>query len=387
MLTPLPAETDLPPQIGDLLAAISGDAAKSTSPGPKRKAEDDLRGSAVKKAAALPNGSSRPSTDSSGSLPRLPAKSSTVVNSRPGLVSRPTANSDNAGLKKNLSTPAKTGSAPKTTSTGKSLSTSATGSRSQSSEAPKKGSFAEIMARAKAAQDVRMSLGKIQHKTIERGMTMKERKEMRAEESRTVRKGAKPTTSKWKMEQQGKLPPRNGSSGLSTSRAGAGNGSLSKAAPTARPPKKAPVVEEKKVKKAATATTGYTGTARPRPSANKSGASSSRPGSDSKSDARPRYGGALAPPRRRRDDYDEDLDDFIEYDDEEEEPGYGRGRGYDSMEEDESDMEAGMSDIDEEERHADFHARREDQEQEALERRLKREKEERKRHFSRNAGR
>lgn len=69
------------------------------------------------------------------------------------------------------------------------------------------------------------------------------------------------------------------------------------------------------------------------------------------------------------------MDDFIEYDDEE--PGYGQGGGYDSAEE--SDMEAGMSDIDEEERRAEFQARREDQMQEALEKKLKREKEERRR--------
>lgn len=77
------------------------------------------------------------------------------------------------------------------------------------------------------------------------------------------------------------------------------------------------------------------------------------------------------------------MDDFIEYDDEEDVgPGYGLGppRRYDSMdEEDESDMEAGLTDVEEEERRAAAIARREDMEQEALEKRLKREKEEKKR--------
>lgn len=78
------------------------------------------------------------------------------------------------------------------------------------------------------------------------------------------------------------------------------------------------------------------------------------------------------------------MDDFI-VDDEEEpaQPGYGGGGPryrYDSYDE-ESDMEAGLTDIEDEEQVADRQARREDLEQEALEKRLKREKEERRRRF------
>ena len=146
--------------------------------------------------------------------------------------------------------------------------------------------------------------------------------------------------------------------------------------------KKAPTVEEKKPKKAALATTGYTGTARtrvgrPSPKPNGSRSTTHSAATPHPRD-KPRYGGALSGSRQYEEE-DDDMDDFIEYD-EEEEPGYGRGHGgrYNSADE-ESDMEAGMSDIDQEERRAEYHARREDQEEEALERRLKRDKEERKR--------
>lgn len=187
--------------------------------------------------------------------------------------------------------------------------------------------------------------------------------------------------------------------------AGAGAGAASRPSRTSTPsrdPAKAPVprnslagsaamnakktapAEEKKVKKAALATTGYTGTARPRPGASTSSkpGATSRPGSEAQSRDRPRYGGPLSTSRRRHEE-DEDLDDFIVDDeDDEEDPGYGHGRQYryDSYDE-ESDMEAGISDIEDEEQQADRYARREDMEQEALEKRLKREKEERKRKF------
>lgn len=124
------------------------------------------------------------------------------------------------------------------------------------------------------------------------------------------------------------------------------------------------------------ATTGYTGTARPRPGAKPSQSGSSltsqRSGGSRLGSG---YGGGLSA-RKRRDDYDDELDDFIEYDDEEDDPYGGRPR-YDSYD-DESDMEAGLTDIDEEERRAEMLARKEDQEQEALELRLKQEKERRK---------
>lgn len=202
---------------------------------------------------------------------------------------------------------------------------------------------------------------------------MKERKELKAEETRQLKKGARPA----------QPAIRNGQTALA-SRPAASTASQ-RAAPPSKPGSKPSTVqgksapgsggEEKKVKKAALATTGYTGTARPRPGANPSQSGSSLSQKSGGSRLGSRYGGGLSS-RKRRDDYDDELDDFIEYDDEEEDPYGGRPR-YDSYD-DESDMEAGLTDIDEEERRAEMLARKEDQEQEALELRLKREKERRK---------
>jgi len=142
--------------------------------------------------------------------------------------------------------------------------------------------------------------------------------------------------------------------------------------------------EPKKIKKAALATTGYTGTARPRPGtpANAKSGATSRPSAGVRPRDKPRYGGPLSGSRNRYDE-DDDLDDFIVDDeDEEQQPGYGNpGRYQYYSDEEESDMEAGISDIEDEEQRAERQARREDMEQEALERRLKQEKEERRRRF------
>jgi len=194
---------------------------------------------------------------------------------------------------------------------------------------------------------------------------MRERKEMKAEEAKKSRQLAR---------QQGTgrgvaaAAPARGSINGKTQR------SVTPSAPSSSKGKAGqPVTEEKKVKKAALATTGYTGTARPRP-----GASTTKPGVTNRPSAEPKlrekprhgggYGGSYS--SRRDDDYDEELDDFIDYDDEEEEAGYGRQVDYES----ESDMEAGLTDLETEERRAELEARREDREQEALERRLKEEK-------------
>lgn len=228
------------------------------------------------------------------------------------------------------------------------------------------------MARAKANSAVRESFGKIQHKTIEKGPTMRERKEQKAEESRLSKKGVRPQ-------------PQSRNGMTVSSRVGATSANNRSLPPSKSTSKSttirgktgaSPVSEEKKVKKAALATTGYTGTARPRP-----GAKPSKPGAVALPErvapgGGARYGGALTG-RKRYDDYDEEMDDFIDYDDEEEVDPRAKPRyGY-ADEEDESDMEAGLTDIDEEERRAEMVARKEDQEQEALEMKLKREKERR----------
>jgi hypothetical protein len=233
------------------------------------------------------------------------------------------------------------------------------------------------MARAKANSEQRESLGKIQHKTVERTLTMKERKEMKAEEARKARMEARKVAT-------GRAGPTSVPSRDAAKTSGPRNGLPSAPARA----KKTPPVEEKKVKKAALATTGYTGTARPRPGASTPGkpGAASRPGSETRPRERARYGGPLSAPRSRYEE-DDEMDDFIVDDEEEEEePDYGTGQRYryDSYD-DESDMEAGISDIEDEEQRAERQARREDLEQEALEKRLKQEKEERRRRLLNSA--
>lgn len=130
---------------------------------------------------------------------------------------------------------------------------------------------------------------------------------------------------------------------------------------------------EKKIKKAVSATTGYAGTARPKP-----GGEVSKKRHDV-----PRGGALLSAPKHRPrggskydDEYDEDMDDFIDYDDEAEgggEPGYGYAS------DGSSDMEAGMDDMFDEEDRAARIARQEDIREERLEKTLKAQKEERRR--------
>ncbi|KAI1137925.1 hypothetical protein F5Y05DRAFT_65946 [Hypoxylon sp. FL0543] len=244
---------------------------------------------------------------------------------------------------------------------------------SDPAKAPKKGSYQEIMERAKKAQATMGKVGMIQHKSI--GDSKKERS-TKAEQKPSVVKGkdAKPYLGNGRPST---APSRDGSrvamAVRSASRNGAGKDT--KGNGKGRPSSSGGEAPEKKIKKSATATTGYTGTARPRP-----GAASGKPSASSRNS---RPGGLLAPPRpsrrdRYEDEYDDELDDFIEYDDEEEPDP--QGYGYDS--EGSSDMEAGLSDIDVEERRAEILARKEDKREQELEEKLKREKEERKRRLA-----
>ncbi|EEY20015.1 predicted protein [Verticillium alfalfae VaMs.102] len=81
--------------------------------------------------------------------------------------------------------------------------------------------------------------------------------------------------------------------------------------------KRAPPVEEKKIKKAAVATTGYTGTARPRPGTTSKAKPAAPGGALLNPRTAPRYGGSSKRSRYDEDE-DEEMDDFIDYDDEEE---------------------------------------------------------------------
>ncbi|KAK1238760.1 hypothetical protein MKX07_004336 [Trichoderma sp. CBMAI-0711] len=347
--------------IGDLLAQITG-GKPSDSPAPavqrmpsvsvKRKADDDISRTDAKTPRLFTQPTKAPERPASATLPKPPSTTtsskspSTTTSSKP--VSLATRPAKPAVASKPPSAPLVDPNKPKAP--------------------PKKGSYAEILARAQRAQAVMGQVGKIQHKKVEKGA-------IKRDKERTDVKGATSgaQSSKAPVGYKGSARPvqRNGTNGsaLSKDRNGAASRTPAKGMTSSR---KAPVPEpEKKVKKAALATTGYTGTARP------------KPGNTLKKSNAPRGGALLnAPPprpganRRSRyeDDYDDDMDDFIDYDDEEDEgPRYGYASDASS------DMEAGLDDIDDEERMAERIARREDLREEQLERSLKMAKEEKKR--------
>lgn len=199
-------------------------------------------------------------------------------------------------------------------------------------KAPKKGSFQEILARAKQNQQTIATLGVIKHKQTEK-LSKKERDRLAQEAAEKAK-----------------------SSTVRDKKAGGGNRSGS-SEPTTRKPG-----EQGKEKRKAV-DLGYTGTARPKAKS-----------------AEPQYKGTMGLPRpsqarkppvaqkqaasrysRYADYSDEELDD--------EEADY---------ESDLSDMEAGIDDVEEEEEFALQAAKRDDAKEKAIENELKRQKQERK---------
>lgn len=238
----------------------------------------------------------------------------------------------------------------------------------ESSKAPKKGSFAEIMARgAKAQQVMPKAAGVIQHKPLEKSLPKKEREKIKANPKTAANeKGAAPAS------RNGARPgsaPRDGpKNGLSKDPKANGKNTANSPGGSAAAAAAAAAERKKKA-----ATTGYTGTARPpsKKSTQSRGAPLSR---------RP-AGGLLAPPKSARrghfdEEYDEDMDDFV-VDDEDEDNPYAQR--YDYASDVSSDMEAGMDDIYDEESKAEKFAKLEDRREEALIEKLKREKEAKKR--------
>ncbi|KAJ3482774.1 hypothetical protein NLG97_g7479 [Lecanicillium saksenae] len=352
-------------KISDLLASISGGAVKgadSTRPVSsatiKRKASSDLPSNATKTQRVTPPpaksmSTSRPSTDRPlSSAPRYTGTSG----------SRPSGSTPRAAPLPTKARPVSSAS-------------SSPAAAAPVKAAPKKGSFAEILARGKAAQASMGQLGKIQHKRVENPpKRSKEEQQPVAPVARgkkpaatgyggTSRPGQRPMGNSSTNGSAARRPGASSSASLSKARPGTASGSGRKPAPAPEP--------ERKIKKAAVATTGYAGTARPKPG-----------GEIKKRHDAPRGGALLSAPKHRSrggskyDDYDEDMDDFIEYDDEEEgggEPGYGYAS------DGSSDMEAGMDDIYDEEDRAARIARQEDIREERLEKSLKAQKEERRR--------
>lgn len=339
--------------IGNLLAQIEGDSASSergrpvarTNVLPKRRADDQLRKEPAKtirtgdKAVSAPAIPSRPvpRPNSDRPAPRTPAKPS------------PASRYNGAtGLKPSSAPPARPSPS----------ANAATANDATSQKAPKKGSFAEIMARGQRAQATMGQVGKIQHKRIEKPV----KKDKDEEELRSgTRKTGKPNYARDTMD----------------GKAGQPKFKRAESAPEAKKkPGKPPKVnhaesapEQKKKARKPPPSTGYAGTARPR----------STPASSRSS--KPASGGVVLNPQVRRSSYarddDEDSMDGFVIDDEDEDQGgprYGYNDGYES-----SDMEAGMDEIDDEEELAAKIARQDDRREEMEERRRKEEKERRKR--------
>ncbi|KAF5138792.1 hypothetical protein E5D57_002578 [Metarhizium anisopliae] len=349
--------------IGDLLAQISGGKSTAAS-GPglkrtdsipsKRKPNDDLRGDGSKTSRVMA---------SSGGVGQVSRSSGDRSNlQQPYTGSARPGNTPGSKVAGSASKP------PKSTKPGLPSRPGPSPAAAAPKAPPKKGSFAEILARGQRAQATMGQVGKIQHKKVEKGAIKKARDEPPpATSSKGRNVGGYVGTSK--------PGQRNGVNGHKRppgrpidTRPGAG---ARVPAPRGKAAAAAAAEEEaaKKVKKAAQATTGYTGTARP------------KPGNPARKKDVPRGGALLNATRHStsknsyEDDYDEELDDFIEYDDEEDEGG----PRYDYDSEGSSDMEAGLDELDKEERRAEFIGRREDQDEERLEKSLKAAKEDRKR--------
>ena len=286
---------------------------------PKRKANDELK----KPVDKLQRTNTAPA-----SKPMTQAQRPTAVDTSMGRMKidtnlrRPTPNSANTTFKNGQPTPP-----PQST---------------ESAKPPKKGSYAEILARGKAAQASLGQVGKIQHKRIEKAPPKRELDKVRTQKGKTIQKGLEPNS---KFQKPGQAPTRNGQNGTK---------SLGAKAP--------PPVVEKKVKKAATATTGYTGTARPRPGNGTAATKAPAPSYSARNGGNNRY----RDNRRNLDRYyatDEDEDDM---EDDVEEDDYASDAS--------SDMEAAAFEVDEEEAMAARIAKKEDDEALAEENRLKREK-------------
>ncbi|KAI1002184.1 hypothetical protein K3495_g6017 [Podosphaera aphanis] len=237
------------------------------------------------------------------------------------------------------------GVSPSATTASKTTTLSRNGQTNVSPTGPqkplKKGSYAEIMARGKAAHATLGQVGKIQHKTIERQPSKREREAQRMQKSTK----APSTVNKLQKSSQGQV--RDPSSRDNS------NGKLTP-------------VPEKKIKKSAMATTGYAGTARPKTTNPNLASRKLALGSTSNNNrARvERYGSSNS---SRYQYMSDEVDD---------------GEGETDYESDLSDMEAAAFEVDEEEETAAKIARREDAEALAEENRLKREKEEKRKRLA-----
>ena len=321
-------------QISDLLAQITGEPSPTlpvTVNTQKRKADGDFRRplDKVQRTGPPPASSAQPING-----PPRPApmhSSMSKMKFGPNDQRLPTPTTAGSTFKNGQPTPPPFNDGPKA-----------------APKPPKKGSYAEIMARGKAAQATLGQIGKIQHKRIEKPPSKRERAQMKAQKTQKVQKAFAPNSKFQTGDQPHLKDGRNGSR--------ENNGKVSSG----------PALE-KKVKKAGLATTGYTGTARPLTGGAKGPSRPSASASSSRHD-RDMYGFERRGSSRQYGYASEEAEE-----EEEEE----NGDDYDS--DASSDMEAAAFEVDEEEEMASRIARREDAEALAEENRLKREKEEKKR--------
>ncbi len=339
-------------QIGDLLAQITGEPSptstdvKMTLP-PKRKPDEQMRRPVDKlqRTGSSTTSSARPSPS----------------NDRPSAVD---VRMDKMKLAPNGNKP-KVGASPTgTTFAGGRPTPPPTSAPSAPKAPPKKGSFAEIMARGKQAQSVMGQVGKISHQTIAKPPSKRDREDMKLKKSSNLQTNIGPNGKFRAAGQEALKDARGGKDVRNGSVAREGNGKLSK--------KAAEPVPEKKIKKSALATTGYSGTARPKPGGARGPSKPSASGSSSRYDRGPDRD-------RHRDDRRGSSGARYAYvsDDEEEDE-----EEQDDYESDESDMEAAAFEVDEEEELATRIARKEDAEALAEENRLKREKEEKRKRLA-----
>ena len=316
----------------------SGIAAGGVPQNNKRKAEDVL---ARPESKNLKNGVVDGQTSRAAPLtdPRLskPAPSGATLPSRSAATtgpnsSKPSISASNLTPKPNI--PYRGTSRPNPGSTvapTPANPAAATTTANEAAKAPKKGSYAEIMARANATQSKAPVIGVISHKPKDQ-MPISYKKEL-------------------KMK---KKALKNKKLGIKTNDRPSSSGSLSSSpAPGTTDAKKHPELTYKGTAKPPKPQPTYKGTMAP--------TSSAVPKSTRLKPSKPRYDEYAATD-------EDDLDDI-------EEDEYG-------SEEESDDMEAGFSDVEQEESAAAKAARKEDEEEAKLEAKLKTEKEERKRRLA-----
>lgn len=346
-------------KISDLLAQINGGeptpSSTTTYAPPKRKADQELSRPADKIARKDPSATNPPRQISQA----RPVSTTASVQRLNSGIRDGTKPSSTAVTKTSSAAVAKPSySAVVRTSASASNVTLAPPGSSAPKPPPKKGSYEEIMARATAAQATLGQVGKIQHKKVEVD-PMKRGKGKALQSTRGVAV---------KGSGSSKQPAlKDGRNGVKENGGKMGGATGAQA--------QAPV---KKVKKAALATTGYTGTARPNPALLKTASktaprTASKPTPPSAPKRANGHGSSYQTSKRSSYAREDDDDDMGEEEDYESDVS--------------SDMEAAAFEVDEEEEKAARIARLEDEEAAREEARHKREKEEKRRKLAALAGR